>query len=70
MRRAKTSTIITAMRILSRDIQSGDGVANAAILEAAERIEELVSLLREASGPASYGHWSGRFRERVGRAIR
>jgi hypothetical protein len=39
----KTSTpiIISAMRILARDIQTDDGVANAAISEAADRLEEL-----------------------------
>ena len=36
-----TRTLIEAMRILSQDIQSGDGVANAAIAEAADRLEEL-----------------------------
>ena len=41
MRRAKTSTIITALRILADDIQSDDGVANAAIREAADRMAEL-----------------------------
>jgi hypothetical protein len=41
-RRASTATIVRAMRILSEDIQSGDGVANAAIAEAADRLEELV----------------------------
>lgn len=35
-----TSTLIKALRILARDIQSDDGVANAAIAEAAERLEE------------------------------
>lgn len=34
-------TLIKAMRILSVDIQSKDGIANAAILEAAERLQEL-----------------------------
>lgn len=41
MRREKTETIIQAMRILAEGIQSEDGVANAAILEAADRLEEL-----------------------------
>lgn len=41
MRRAKTGTIIAAMRILAEDIHSEDGVANAAIREAADRLEEL-----------------------------
>lgn len=40
-RKSSTETLIAAMRILARDIQSGDGVANAAIAEAADRLEEL-----------------------------
>ena len=40
MSEASTETIIKAMWILSDEIQSGDGVANAAILEAAQRLEE------------------------------
>lgn len=39
--RSSTETIIKALRILAADIQSGDGVANAAIAEAADRLEEL-----------------------------
>lgn len=35
-----TETIIKAMRILSREVKSRDGVANAAIMQAAERLEE------------------------------
>lgn len=35
-----TETLINALRILARDIQSEDGVANAAIAEAADRIEQ------------------------------
>jgi uncharacterized protein Yka (UPF0111/DUF47 family) len=38
--RSSTETLIKAMRILSQDIQSDDGVVNAAIAEAAERLEE------------------------------
>ena len=37
----ETKVLIEALRILARDIQSGDGVANAAIAEAADRLEEL-----------------------------
>jgi ABC-type transporter Mla subunit MlaD len=33
-------TLIKALRILANDIQSDDGVANAAISEAANRLEE------------------------------
>ncbi len=39
--RSSTETLITALRVLARDIKSGDGVANAAIAEAADRLEEL-----------------------------
>lgn len=39
--RTPTPILVEALRILSRDIQSEDGVANAAIAEAADRIEEL-----------------------------
>lgn len=46
-RRAKTATIAKAMRILAGDIQSDDGVATAACLEAAERLEELAEHERE-----------------------
>jgi len=38
--RSSTETLIKAMRILSSDIQSDDGVANAAIAEAAQRLAE------------------------------
>lgn len=67
--RSATHALVAAMRILAAEIQSDDGVANAAIAEAAARLDELAALLREASGPMSYGHWSTDFRERVERAI-
>ena len=35
-----TKTIIEALRVLARDIQSEDGVANAAIAEAADRLQK------------------------------
>ena len=38
-----TLTLIKAMRRLADDIQSDDGVANSAIAEAADRLEELRS---------------------------
>ena len=40
-RRAKTETIVSAMRMLANGIYSEDGVANAAITEAANRLAEL-----------------------------
>ena len=43
--KSSTQTLIGAMRVLAGDIQGGDGTANAAILEAAERLEELDSAL-------------------------
>jgi hypothetical protein len=39
MKHSTTPTIISALKILARDIQSNDGVANATILEAAQRLE-------------------------------
>ena len=41
MKRSSTKTLIKAMQILSKDIQSEDQVANAAISEAADRLQEL-----------------------------
>ena len=38
--KTSTETLIAAMRILSQDIQSEDGVANAAVAEAGERLAE------------------------------
>lgn len=41
-RRTDDATLIAALRILAREIQSQDGAANAAIAEAADRLAELV----------------------------
>ena len=48
--RPDTKTLIGALRILAVDIQSGDGVANAAIAEAADRLEELQAMLEPKIG--------------------
>jgi hypothetical protein len=40
--RTKDKTLINALWILSEDIQSNDGVANACIAEGALRISELI----------------------------
>lgn len=40
VKRTSDETLVAAMRVLARDIQSEDGVANSAIREAAERLEE------------------------------
>lgn len=39
--RSSTESLISALRVLARDIQSDDGIANAAIAEAADRLYEL-----------------------------
>lgn len=39
--RSSTETLIESLKILSNDIQSEDGVANAAIAESALRMEEM-----------------------------
>ena len=39
--KSKTESIISALRVLARDIQTDDGVVNACIEEAAGRLEEL-----------------------------
>jgi hypothetical protein len=46
-----TQTLAAALRQLENDIESTDGVANAAIAEAAERLDEL----HEAIAAAVYG---------------
>jgi hypothetical protein len=43
-----TPTLIAALRILANEIESGDGVANAAIAEAADRLQEMLEALRLA----------------------
>jgi hypothetical protein len=48
-RRTPDATLISALRILARDIQSGDGCANACLLETAQRLEELVEERRSIS---------------------
>ena len=41
MPRTSTETLIAALHILAAEIYSEDGVANAAIREGAERLEEM-----------------------------
>ena len=48
MRVSTTETIIDVLWILSRDIKSEDGVANAAIGEAAVRLQETYDLMDSA----------------------
>ena len=49
-RRTDTATLVSAMRVLAAEIQSGDGISNAACQEAAERIEELAGMLEWHTG--------------------
>jgi len=49
MKKTDTKTLIEALRILVRDIQSDDGIANACIAEAADRIDELTQALESAT---------------------
>jgi hypothetical protein len=48
MKKSDTKTIIETMRILANEIYCEDGVATAAIAEAADRLEELEAQLKEA----------------------
>ena len=41
----KTETLVSALRILSIEIQSGDGVANAVVAEAADRLTLMANLV-------------------------
>ena len=41
MKQTDSKTLADALRVLARDIQSYDGVANACIAEAADRIDQL-----------------------------
>ena len=50
MRATDTKTLSSAMRSLARDIDSEDGVANAVIAEAAQRIDDLADLAVEMAG--------------------
>ena len=47
MKKNNSKTLIKALRILSDDVQSDDGVANACIAEATDRIEELEAKITE-----------------------
>ena len=54
---SETKTIIGALQILARDIQTDDGVANACLIEAADRLRELQSELERRQEP--YCHHCG-----------
>tara|TARA_R110000868_G_scaffold215096_2_gene465192 strand:+ start:118 stop:420 length:303 start_codon:yes stop_codon:yes gene_type:complete len=48
--KTEDTILISALRILATEIQSGDGVANACIAEAANRLEELTATLKPDPG--------------------
>ena len=50
-----SATLIAALRILARDIQSGDGIANSCIAEAADRIEQLDAMATEILRASHHG---------------
>ncbi len=50
-----TATLIAALRILAREIQSDDGVANSCIAEAADRIEQLDTMATEVLRASHHG---------------
>ena len=47
MRKTDNATMADAMRLLAASIKSDDGVANAAIYDAAQRLEDLASIALE-----------------------
>lgn len=47
MHKTDTKTLVKALRILAVEIQSGDGIAKAAIAEAADRLDELAAIALE-----------------------
>jgi len=50
MHKTDTKTLASAMRILAIEIESEDGIAKAAIFEAAQRIDDLADLAAEMAG--------------------
>lgn len=56
--RTDTETLVSALRVLADEIQTDDGVANAAIREAADRLEshwQALVGMREAFGRNNAG---------------
>ena len=68
-------TLVSALRILSVEIESADGVANSAIAEAATRMEQLMKvddqlqsafdLLNDIAGDAAFSGFSDTMQSRV-----
>jgi predicted nuclease with TOPRIM domain len=64
-----TNTLIDAMRILANEIESEDGVANAAIAEAADRLEQLQTQLSAAKRGMDSASAAGRLMMEKGRKL-
>lgn len=58
--RSSTQTLINTMRILANQIQGGDGTANAAMFEAADRLAELRRFVELAEPIVWAQHGAGR----------
>ena len=59
--RSSTDTLIAALVILSRHVQTEDGVFNAALAEAAQRLGELRELVVEALPMVKAQEWRDGF---------
>lgn len=57
MRRTDPKTLVEALRILARTIESGDGIANSCIAEAADVIEELTKERQIMTNETLRGQW-------------
>lgn len=52
--KSSTAILVSTLRILAKDIRSEDGIANATIAEAAERMAKMHRLLSTASNIVYY----------------
>ena len=50
MRATDTKTLVRALRVLVKIIETNDGVSDSAIAEAAQRIDDLAELAKEMAG--------------------
>lgn len=61
--KTSTKTLAAALRVLAVEIQSEDGIANAAIAEAADRLEEQEVLKDLATVAFTRGEWTPEHKE-------
>ena len=50
MRATDTKTLVRALRVLVKIIETNDGVSDSAIAEAAQRIDDLAAIAKEMAG--------------------